>query len=152
MTLKDNIEQNIKNAMKSGDKFLVSTLRMVKSAIANYEIELRSSKKELTEDDVLGVIIKEAKKRQDSIQAYEQGGRQDLADQEKKELEIIQQYLPAQLSEDEVRKIIQNTIESLGNVSLQDFGKIMGAIMPKLKGQADGNLVNQIVKEILAGK
>jgi len=128
-------------------------LRMVLSSLHNKEIEKKGKGQEpkLTEEETIEVLMSEAKKRKESIEAYLKGNRSDLADKEKKELEIITIYLPKQLSEEEIKKIVQETIQKIGAQSEKDFGKVMGLLMKELKGKADTKLVSQIVKKSLEG-
>jgi uncharacterized protein YqeY len=137
----------MKQAMRSQDKFRLSVIRMVRSSIKNIEIDQR---KTLDDQDVLDVLNREIKQRRDSLQEFEKAGRQDLVDQLKQELDILSAYMPKQLSEDEVKVIVQQTIQEVGASSKADMGKVMGALMPKVKGLADGKLVNQIVSQLLA--
>lgn len=147
--LKDKIQEDLKNAMLAKDEARLSTIRMLKSAIQYFEIQKGGAGYEATDEDVIDVIGKEIKKRRESIEMYEKGGRQELADKENLELEILQTYLPEQLSEDEVRKFVDETITKTGAKTMQDMGKVMGALMPKVKGKADAGMVSQIVKSKL---
>ena len=162
MMLKETIQLNIKKAMIAKDALTVSVLRMIMAAVFNKEKEKRNklSKSEeelekldelskLTDEEILEVISSEAKKRKDSIEQYEKGDRNDLAEQEKKELEILMEYMPKQMDEDEIRKIVKSKIEELGVSNSQETGKVMGAVMPEFKGKADGNIVSKIVQEEL---
>jgi len=161
MSLKEKIQTSLKKAMQEKDELKVSVLRMLMAAIFNKEKEKRAklSKTEeiekldelskLTDKETIEVISSENKKRKDSIEQYEKGNRQDLADKEKKELEILKDYLPEQMGEEEIRKIVKEKIEELGATSPQDTGKVMGAVMSELKGKADGDMVNKIVQEEL---
>lgn len=144
--LKNKILVNLKIAMKSGDKNSLSVLRMLNSEIKNKEIDKGAS---LSDDLIIDVIVSQIKKRRDSIDAYQKGGRQDLVRQEKSELDILNKYLPEQMSEGEIRKIVADTISELGAASQSEMGKVMGALAPKLKGKADNALVSRIVKEEL---
>lgn len=146
MSLKEKIAEDLKEAMKGKDILRVNTLRMIIAAIKNYEVE---KMKQASDDDVMVVLTKEAKRRKEAIEEYEKYGRSDLAEKEKRELEIIESYLPKQLTEEEIREIVMKTIEEVGATSIRDLGKVMGAVMPKLKGKADGKLVNNIVREML---
>lgn len=141
MTLKQQIDENMMRAMKEKSETELSLFRMLKSSIKNTEI---AKGHELEDDEVLVVLEKEAKQRKDSIAQYESGGRADLAEVEKKELAIIEAYLPEKMSEEDVRKVVREVIE--GNAGA-DFGRVMGMAMGKLKGQADGALVQKIVRE-----
>lgn len=162
MSLKEKIQSKIRTAMQEKKAEELSVLRMVMAAVLNKEKEKRAklSKEEqdesklselskLNDEETLDVITSEAKKRKDSIEQYQKGNRQDLVDQEKSELEILKEYLPEQMGEDEVKKIITQKIQELGASGPQDTGKVMGAIMGQLKGKADGGLVNKIVQEEL---
>lgn len=145
--------------MLARDELKTSVLRLLLSAINYYEIQKGLPRRtqvkaggagyEADEKDVLSVIEKEAKQRQDSIEEFRKAGRQELVDKETKELEILQKYLPEQMSEDEIKKLIEETISETGASTIQDMGRVMGALMPKLKGRADGNLVSKIVKDSL---
>ncbi len=149
MAILITIDQEIKQAMQKGNAKMTATLRLLKNALKNKEIELRAKKKELTAEDEIEVLTKEAKKRKESIEAFDKGGRADLSSGEKEELEIISRYLPEQLSEKKIKEIIQKTRQSLGDLTIKDFGRLMSAVMKETKGKADGNLVNRLVKEAL---
>ncbi|MEC4684687.1 MAG: GatB/YqeY domain-containing protein [Nitrospirota bacterium] len=148
MSILERIDSDLKVAMKSSEKIRVSTLRMVKAALKNLEIE----KGELSDDDVIGVLSTQAKQRRESISEFEKGGRQDLADQESEELAVILGYLPEQLSEEELTGIIQETIRETGASSLKDMGRLMKSLMPRVKGRAAGKLVSRKVKELLGNQ
>jgi uncharacterized protein YqeY len=122
---------------------------MLKSALQYHEIQKGGAGYTATDEDVIEVVGREIKKRKESIELYEKGGRQELADKEKRELEVLQGYLPEQMSEEEVRKLVEETIQSLGASTMQDMGKVMGALSAKTKGKADGSLVSSIVREQL---
>lgn len=147
--LKDTIQENLKDAMRAKDEEKLSTIRMLKSAIQYHEIQKGGAGYEATDEDVIEVVGREIKKRRESIELYEKGGRQELADKEKRELEILQGYLPEQMSEDEIRKLVTEAIAQIGASSIADMGKVMGALMPKTKGTADGQLVSKLVREKL---
>lgn len=146
MSIKEKLRADLVTAMKARAELKVSTLRLITSAIKNKEIDER---KEIDDDGVLAVLTTAAKQRRDSIEQFEKGGRQDLADKEKAELVIIQEYLPQQLSKDEVAAFIKEAIAETGAAGAKDMGKVMKALMPKVKGKADGKLVNELVKELL---
>jgi hypothetical protein len=146
VSIKEKLRADLVTAMKARDELKVSTLRLVSSSIKNREIDER---KELDDEGVLAVLTTAAKQRRDSIDQYEKGGRQDLADKEKAELVIIQEYLPQQLSKEEVAAFIKEAIAETGAAGAKDMGKVMKALMPKVKGKADGKLVNELVKELL---
>lgn len=149
MNLKDKLTEDLKQAMRQRDEERRSTLRLVMAAIKNAEIQQR---RELDEGDLQAIIAKEAKQRRDSIAEYERGGRQDLADREKAELQILLTYLPEQLSREEIAAQARQVIEDVGATSMAQMGQVMGRLMPLMKGKADGHLVNQVVKELLIGK
>lgn len=146
--LKDQIQEDLKNAMMAKDENTLSTVRMLKSALQYYEIQ-KGASYSATDEDVIEVVGREIKKRKESIELYEKGGRQELADKEQNELEILRKYLPEQLSEDELRNIIDAVVSKTGASSIQDMGKVMAVIMPQTKGRADGQLVSKIVREKL---
>lgn len=148
--LKQQLRDALKQAMFAKDEMKKSVLRMLISAIGYYEIEKGGAGYEATDEDVLNVIQKEAKQRKDSIEQFTTGGRAELADKETKELEILQAYLPEQMGEEEITKLVQEAITQTGATSAADMGKVMGALMPKTKGKADGGLVSKIVRAELA--
>lgn len=144
----DQIKIDLKEAMQAKDTLRLSVLRMLISAIRNKEISLRKGEDVvLSDEQVLEVLASEVKKRKDSIQSYQEGGRKDLADTEKSEIEIIAKYLPAQMSEIELEKIVEEVISSLGEGA--NFGAVMGAVMAKVKGKTEGNAVSAMVKKKL---
>lgn len=146
----EQINYELKQAMKEKSEMLISTLRLLISAIHNKEITLRQGgQAELTDEQILEVIASEIKKRKDAAQTYEQGGRPELADKEKKEIEILNKYLPEQLSDEDLENIAKQVITASGQVSAKDFGKIMGEVMRQAKGKADGGRVSQVVKKLL---
>ncbi len=161
---KDKISQNLKIALKGKKEIELSVLRMVLAAILNKEKEkkYRLSKEnpdlsqeelekqdQLTEKEITSIISTEAKKRKEAIMAFEKGERKDLVEKEKKELDILKKYLPEQLSEQELAKIIQGVIKETGAREMKDMGKVMKEVMPRVVGRAQGNLVSDIVKELL---
>lgn len=147
--LKHKIQEDLKNSMLNREELKTSVLRMLKSALSYFEINKGGAGYEATDDDVLTVIEKEAKQRRDSIEQYTAGGRQDLAAKESKELEVLLKYLPEQMSEDQITKIIDDVMLNSGFSNMQDMGKIMGLLMPRIKGKADGMLVSKLVKKRL---
>lgn len=147
--LKQNLKDQLKEAMLAKDALRTQVLRFILSGITYYEINKGGAGYEATEEDVLGVINKEAKQRKDSIVEFEKAGRQELADKEKSELAIIQTYLPEQMGEDEVKKLVEEAVAATNATSPADIGKVMGALMPKVKGKADGGLVSRLVREAL---
>lgn len=148
MGLKDSIDGDLKAAMKARDELRLSAVRMLKAAVKNKEIEKGSP---LTDEDVFGVIASMIKQRKDSVEQYSRGGRADLAEREEAEIKVLQGYLPEQLSAEEVAKIIKDAIAEAGASSARDMGKVMKLVMPRVKGRADGKLVNEKVKELLGG-
>ncbi|MCR8641983.1 GatB/YqeY domain-containing protein [Paenibacillus sp. N1-5-1-14] len=147
MNLSERLNEDMKQAMKSQDKFKLSVIRMVRSAVKNIEIDQR---KALDDNEVLDVLSREIKQRKDSLQEFEKAGRNDLAEPLKAEIDILMEYLPQQLSEEEVKAIVQQTIQEVGASSKADMGKVMSALMPKVKGLADGKIVNQCVQQLLS--
>lgn len=157
MTLKEKIQEDLNSAIKSKREIETSTLRMLSAAILNKEKEKRykSGKSEdipLTDEEITEVVFNEVKKRKEAIELYEKGDRQELADKEKKEAEILQKYLPEQLTEEEVKKLVKEAIAKVGAKEQKDMGKVMAELMPQVKGKADGGLVSKVVKELLAGR
>ena len=149
MDILGKINQDLVTAMKNKTEELrVSTLRMMKSAIKYAEIAKRG-KGDLTEEDILAVLSSMVKQRKDSVEQYEQAKRMDLAEKESREIEIIQEYLPQQLTVPEIDQLIHGAIEKTGVKDPKDMGRLMKEVMPLLKGKADGKVVNQRVKEIL---
>ena len=148
MNMQDTINQDLITAMKSGDEVKKTTLRSVKAAVTLAEKE--EDGQPLSDDEVIAIIRKQARQRQDSIDAYQQGGRLDLVAAEQAELAVLESYLPALMSEEDVRTQAQAVIDEVDATSMRDMGMIMGRLMPALKGRADGRLVNQVVRELLA--
>ncbi|TCL76798.1 hypothetical protein EDC14_100178 [Hydrogenispora ethanolica] len=146
MTLREKLQDDLKNAMKSKEAVRLSVVRLAKAAMMNAEI---ARGHQLSDEELIEVLAKEAKQRTDSIPEYEKAGRGDIVESLRQELAILQEYLPAQLSEEEVRQIVTETIAAVGATSKREMGKVMAALMPKVKGKADGKLVNQIVGSIL---
>ncbi len=148
--IRGKIESDFKSALKRGDKTAVSTLRMLKSAIHNKEIEKRGQ--ELQDGEVLKIVGKQVQQHQESIEQFTKGKRQELVDKETKELEILKNYLPRQLSSEEITNIVKKTIIEVGAKEKSDFGKVMKPVMTELAGKADGKLVGQIVLAQLVPK
>ena len=146
MALKDQLMADMKEAMKAHDKDRLAVIRMVRGAVRQQEID---GKKELEDSDVIAVISKEVKMRRDSIEEFNKGGSQDLVEKTQAEIDILMPYLPAQLSEDEVRELVKAAVEATGAKTQKDMGKVMGKLMPKVKGCADGKMVNNIVRSML---
>ncbi len=152
MSLKDEITEAIKAAMKAGDKIRLETVRSIKKALLEKEVAVRPTGQEtLTEAQEIEVLVQLAKQRRDSITQYRQAGRTDLADQEAQELAILEEYLPKQMSDEEVSQVIDEIIAQVGASSAKDMGKVMGPAMQRLKGKADGKKVQEIVKAKLVG-
>ncbi|WP_295731561.1 GatB/YqeY domain-containing protein [uncultured Limosilactobacillus sp.] len=149
MSLLDNLKKDMITAMKAKDKDTLSVVRMLKASVQNEQINLGH---ELTPDEENALMAKEYKQRKDSMAEFEKGGRQDLVDATKKEMAVVAKYIPKQLSTAEVEKVVEETINEVGATSMKDFGKVMGAIMPKVKGKADGKVVNETVKKVLQSK
>ncbi len=147
---KKTLQQDLIAAMKAGDETKKSTIRMLMSSINYYQTEKGGAGYEATPEDVLAVIEKEAKKIRDSISEYEKAGRQDLVDKETAELKILETYLPEKMSEEEVTKIVEETISETGATSMADMGKLMGALNGKLKGKTDMGMVSNLVRSELA--
>lgn len=142
----DQIKADLVESMKARDEAKVSALRFLLSAIQNKGIEKQA---ELTDDDVIAVVARQIKERKESIEAFKNGGRVEMAEKEEGELSIISKYMPEQMPEEEVRKIVSETIAETGATTSADFGKVMQALMPKVKGKADGGIVSNIVKGLL---
>jgi len=152
MSLKDRISEEIKIAMKAKDKIRLETVRSIKKVLLEKEVSLRPQGQEsLTEDQEIEVLAQLAKQRRDSIEQYRQAGRNDLAETEAQELAIIEEYLPGQLSDEEVGAVVDEIIASVGATSVKDMGKVMGQVMQQLKGRAQGQKIQAIVKAKLNG-
>ena len=147
MGLEERLVEEMKQAMKSNEKAKLSTIRMIRSAVKNKEIDQR---KPLDDEAILRVIQGMVKKSEESIEQFKAGGRTDLVEKETKEIEIMKSFLPQPLSREEVLEVIDQTIEETKASSLKDLGKVMKTVMPKLGGKVDGTLVNQLVKERLS--
>lgn len=163
----EEIKKDLISALKEKNETTVSVLRMVTSSVFNKEMEKRvkilekepglteeqlKEKMKLTDEETIEVLASEVKKRRDSIAGFEQGGRQDLIAKEKLELDILMKYMPAELSEDEIRKIVKDAVGKTGAVDMKAIGLLMKEVQPQTKGRADGNLVAKIVREELGGK
>lgn len=148
MGLDEKITEELKKAIKESDKVRMDALRSIRAGL----LELKKSglNREITEEDEIKILKSLVKKRKEAIELYEKGGRQDLAEKERQEMEIIKQFLPAEIGEDEIRNFLNNLIQELGAKSISDLGKIMGRAMKDLKGKADGSLVQKIARELLS--
>ena len=149
MTIKETLQDDLKKAMRSGDVMRRSVIRMLRSEIHNREIE---SREELDDAATVQLLGRQAQQRRDSIEAFEQAERDDLVEKERAELAVIMEYLPEQLSGDELLEIVRGAIEQVGASGPQDMGKVMGAVMPKVRGRAEGREVNRIASELLRGR
>ena len=147
MTLKQKIDQDSKKALQNREELILLVLRGVNSAIHNKEIEKKG--KELTQEEILEILISEVKKRKEAIEGFKRGSRNDLVEKEQKELKILQKYLPEQIKEEEIRKEAQEIIEKIGASNLSDMGRVMSILMPKLKGRAEGGVVSAVVSKLL---
>jgi len=144
--LLEKIQKDLAEALKSKKEVVVSTLRLLLSEIHNRQIEKQA---ELTDEDVVAVIRKGVKQRQEAIEAYQKGSRQDLADKEKQEAEILSNYLPQEITAEELEKITKEAIKEVGVSGPADFGKVMGVVMDKVKGRIDGAKVAEVVKKLI---
>ena len=147
MSLEERLVEEMKGAMKSNDKARLSTIRMIRSAVKNKEIELR---KPLDDEGIQRVIQGMIRKGEESLEQFKLGGRTDLVEKELHEIEILKSYLPQSMTQEEMIKIVDQTIAELQATSMKDLGKVMKSLMPKLQGKADGKLINQLVKERLS--
>lgn len=148
MSIKETLQENLKTAMKARDELRVSTIRLALAAVKNIEI---NKGRDLTDDDVLEILAKEVKQRRESIEGAEKAGRADIAAKEKAELDVLAGYLPKQLDEEEVVQIARDIIAEIGAVGPKDRGRVMSAMMQKVRGKADGKLVNRVVESVLQG-
>lgn len=147
MSLQDRLLVEMNQAAKAGDRLKLSTIRLIRSAVKNKEIE---KKKSLEDEEVLKVISSMIRQMGESIEQFQKGGRDDLVKKEEAELKILQSYMPEQLSEEQIEKLINEALEETGAISFKDMGKVMKALMPKIAGRADGAQVNRIVREKLS--
>ncbi|MFD1018803.1 GatB/YqeY domain-containing protein [Thalassobacillus hwangdonensis] len=148
MSLLERLNQDMKQAMRNKDKETLTQIRLVKASIQNEAIKL--GKDHLSEEEELTVLTRELKQRKDSLHEFKEAGREDLVEKLDREIEILQAYMPKQLSDEELEQIVQETITETGASSKQDMGKVMSAIMPKVKGKADGSKVNKLVMKHLS--
>ena len=149
MSLKEQLFADLKTAMKEKDTLKKDTVQLIRSGILQYE---KDNKVELDDEGVLDIISKQLKSRRDSLPDYVKSGREDLIEKLNKEIEILLSYLPEQLSEDEIQKIVEEAIAATGATSTKEMGKVMGMVNPKLKGRADMKVVGALVKKMLQGK
>lgn len=151
----DTLPERTKDALKKGDVVRVSTLRLLSNALHNEEI---AKQRELTEEEELGVVRRQLKQREEAVEAYKKGGRPESAEKEKREAEILKEFLPAspslggpaQMPEEEVEKIVEQVVAEIGTSGPSDFGRVMGAVMARVKGQADGKIVAEAVRKKLS--
>ena len=148
MELKAEIQQSAKAALKSGDALTLSTLRLLLAALQNEEIRLR---KDLSAEEIQKTIATLRKQRSEAIDLYRQGGREELAQKEEAELKILQRFLPEPLSDDEVRELIKASISESGATGIQDLGKVMKLVIPRVSGRSDGKRVGELAKALLGG-
>jgi len=146
VSLLSRLNDDLKLAMKAKEKTVLQVIRMIKASLQNEQIKLG---RELTADEELTLLSREMKQRRDSLVEFEKANRDDLVEKVVAEIAIVEKYLPTQLTEEEIRQIVASVIEDTGVTSTQAFGQVMGKVMPQVKGKADGNLVNEIVKEQL---
>lgn len=147
MSIKEQIMEDFKDAMKDQDKQRKNTLKMLKSEIRNEEIEQGG---DLSDDEVRSILAKQAKNHEESIEQYEDGDREDLAEKEKTQLEIVKSYLPDEMSPDELEQLVDEVIDEVGASDMSDMGDVMDEIMPKVRGRADGSQVNELVRKQLS--
>lgn len=145
----EELNKDMKDAMRSKDRDKLTTIRMIKSSIQNEEI---SKGRALEEEEEIAILSREKKQRLESYEEFERAGRTDLLEKLDEEIEIVDKYLPEQLTDDEVRDIVNETIDGVGAESMQDMGQVMSSVMPKVQGKADGGQVNTLVREILSSK
>ncbi|MDA2918870.1 GatB/YqeY domain-containing protein [Desulfobacterota bacterium AH_259_B03_O07] len=149
MDLRKQIPENLKEALRNKKALELSVLRMLQSAIRNKEIEIKGGKETLNDDEIIEVIASEVKKRKEAANEYNKAERTDLADKEKAEIDILMRYMPKQMDENEIKEEVRRAIEEVQAESIKDLGMVMKIIMPRLKGRADGSLVNRVVREEL---
>ena len=146
----EQLNQDLKEAMRARDKVRLRTIRLLRAALIEKEIaERRGGEAELSEEQAMAVLQKQAKQRRDSMEQFENAGREDLAVTEREELEVIKEYLPEQLSEDEIRKEVEAIVADVQASSVKDMGRVMGPAMQRLRGKADGKVVQSLVRELL---
>ncbi len=146
MSLKQKLQEDLKSSMKNKDAIKKSVITLIRSSIKQYEVDNRV---ELQDDEIVDLIAKQLKQTRDSREEFEKAGRDDLVSKAEAEIEVLKEYLPQQLSEEELNEIVISTISEVGATSMKDMKKIMTSIMPKVKGRADGKLINELVKKNL---
>jgi uncharacterized protein len=147
VTLRERLHDDTTAAMRSGDALRRDVLRMVQNAIYNTE---KAKKVTLSEDEILGIVVREEKTRRESVEAYRQGGREDLAAKEEAEIAILADYLPQALTDDELRALVEEAVAATGATSARDMGKVMGWLSPRIRGRADGKVASGLVAQALA--
>jgi len=167
MALRQQIQSDLNESVMGREELRSSVLRLLLAAINNKETEKRTKiwkekpkssveylekESKLTDEEIIGVISTEIKKRRESIELFEKGGKREMADKEKKEAVILQKYLPEQMSEEELRELVKSAITRVGAKTQKDMGRVMAELMPKTKGKADGSLLSRLVKELLTGQ
>ncbi|MDF2548145.1 GatB/YqeY domain-containing protein [Anaerosolibacter sp.] len=146
MSLKEKLMDDLKIAMKEKDQLRKSVITMIRAAIKQYEVDKRV---ELDDESILDIMSKQVKQKRDAIEEFAKGNRQDLVDEAKAEIDILMEYLPQQLTEEEMKQIVSEVVKEVGATTAKDMGKVMSALMPKVKGRADGKLLNQVVRQFL---
>lgn len=151
MGLQDTLKNDLKDAMKARDDVRLRTIRSLRAALKEKEIsERHGDEVQLSDEQAMAVVQKQAKQRRDAIEQYQAAGRDDLVAKEQEELDIIETYLPRQLGDDEIRRVLEDLIEATGATSMSDMGKVMGAAMQQLRGKADGRRINEIARTLLS--
>lgn len=146
MSLKERLMEDLKSSMKNKDKLRKDTITMVRAEIKQREVDER---RDVEDEDVIEIVSRQLKQKKDSLEGFRKGERQDLVDLTEKEIDILMEYLPRQLTESEIDEIVKNVVDEIGANTMRDMGKVMSNVMPKVKGRADGNVVNKIVKQYL---
>ncbi len=149
MSILNQLNEDMKTAMRAKERDKLTTIRMIKASIQNEEIKKGA---ELNDEEILAILSREKKQRLESFTEFEKAGREDLTEKLTAELEVVEKYLPEQLSDEEVRTLVKETIAEVGAESMQDMGTVMSNVMPKLQGRADGGQVNAMVRELLTSK
>lgn len=146
MSLKEKLAQDLKSSMKNKETVRKNTVQLIRTAVLQVE---KDKKTTLEDEDILELIAKQLKQRKDALPEYEKSGREDLISQLKQEMEVLMEYLPKQLSEEELRPIVEEAVKAVGAASMKDMGKVMSAVMPKVKGRADGKMISDIAKSLI---
>ncbi|MBB6217930.1 hypothetical protein HNQ80_004066 [Anaerosolibacter carboniphilus] len=146
MSLKEKLMDDLKIAMKEKDQLRKSVITMIRASIKQYEVDKRA---ELDDEGILDIMTKQVKQKRDAIEEFAKGNRQDLVDEAKAEIDVLMEYLPQQLTEEEMKQIVSEVVREVGATTAKDMGKVMSALMPRVKGRADGKILNQVVKQFL---